>query len=109
MRAGEEETDRLMVVEDQQDEREAKHANDLGDDTDVVDDRDQPLHGNIDGCADDDRNQGDKDPVWHAQNRCRYVEDRIKWDSDGERYSSHRENASKEVDPAGEPAQAGAG
>src|SRR5713226_9272408 len=104
MRTSKEETDRLMIVEEQEHQREAEHANNLGSNADIIDNRDEPDADHIDQCTYDNRDQGNKDSVWHAQNRCWDLrKDSSQRDRDGKGHGSDREHASEEVDPASEP------
>ena len=106
----EEEADGLMIVEEEQDEREAKHANDLSNNANIVDDGYQSHSSNVNECADNNRDQGNEDAIGYSKNSCRYVgENGKEGDLNGICYCSHGENPSEEINPPGKPAESIAG
>src|SRR5258707_3082009 len=106
MRASKEEADRLVIVENQEHQREAEHTNDFSGHANIVNNRNQAHAGHIDQRTYNNRDQSDKDRTGHAQNRRRNLgEDGGQRNWDSVSHSGHREHAGEEIDPAGEPAQ----
>src|SRR5579864_5342297 len=106
MSAGEEKTDRLVVVEQQQDQRKADHPDNLRRHTNVVNNGNQPYSRNIDERTDDDREQGDENSIWHSQDSTGDIRENGKQrNGNGKRDRCDGQYASEEVNPAGKPAQ----